>query len=167
MPHGKVAKPSKLTSSQMKKMSSYRSVLYVGVMLLILAVDIYILVNTLKMQKDSYPCKCAQNWELKQISNSIITIISLQIALLLLALLVKFVYSSQVIVLFIGLIAIALFFVKLYYVITMLIMIHKLDKTKCLCVDPTFKTNLTYYAGIRIFLVALGVVSVILALLVK
>ena len=165
--HKKLATSSKLTETQMKKMSTYHTVLYAGVMLLVLAVDIYILVNTLKMQKSNYECKCAQNMELKQISNSIIAIISLQISLFLLAIFVKFIYKSQVILLFILLIAIALFFVKLYYVITMLMMIHKLDKNKCLCVDPTFKTNMTYYAGIRIFLVVAGIISIIASLIIK
>jgi len=128
MPKVKIVKQPNLTANQTKKLSTYHTVLYAGIMLLILAVDIYILVNTLKMQKDSYPCKCAQNFELKQISNSIIAIISLQVSLFLLALFIKFVYNSKIILLFIGLMAIGLFFVKLYYVITMIMMIHKLDK---------------------------------------
>ena len=49
----------------------------------------------------------------------------------------------------------------------MLMMIHKLDKQKCLCVDPTFKTNITYYAGIRIFLVVAGIISIVSTLLIK
>jgi hypothetical protein len=136
-------------------------VLYPIIMLIVLAVDIYILVNTLNMQKESYNCKCAQNWELKQVSNSIITIISLQVSLILIGLFINFIYKHTLLLLFAALIIIALFLIKLYYVITMLMMIHKLDKNNCLCVDPTFKTNLTYYAGIRAFLVVVGIISLV------
>jgi hypothetical protein len=136
-------------------------VLYPIIMFIVLAVDIYILVNTLNMQKESYNCKCAQNWELKQVSNSIITIISLQVSLILLVLFVNFIYKHKILLVFAALIIIGLFLIKLYYIIMMLLMIRNLDKKNCLCVDPTFKTNLTYYAGIRTFLVVVGIISLI------
>ena len=43
--------------------------------LIVVAIDIYILVYLLKMQKSSYECKCAQVQYLKQITNTIIIIL--------------------------------------------------------------------------------------------
>jgi hypothetical protein len=118
-------------------------------MLVILAIDIYILVTTLNMQKPEYDCKCAQKWYLKQVSNAIITILSFQILVFLLALFKRVFFSNKMINGFVGLIAIALLIAQLYYIVVMIGLIHQLDKDKCLCVNPNFKTFITYYSGFR------------------
>jgi hypothetical protein len=133
-------------------------------MLITLMIDIYILVTTLNMQKPEYQCKCAQKWYLKQISNSIITILSLQIAIFVLVLFKNVLFSRTVTKNLIEFIAIALAFVQLYYTIVMISLIYKLDKDKCQCVDPRFKSVVTFYSGFRalltimmIFIIAVGI----------
>ncbi len=133
-------------------------------MLITLMIDIYILVTTLNMQKPEYQCKCAQKWYLKQISNSIITILSLQIAIFVLVLFKNVLFSRTVTKNLIGFIAIALAFVQLYYTIVMISLIYKLYKDKCQCVDPRFKSVVTFYSGFRallnimmIFIIAVGI----------
>lgn len=123
------------------------------IFVIILAIDIYILVSVLNMQKSSYECKCAQVWHLKQVTNIIITIISFQLAIFVLGLINIYIYGNKkafsVLSKFIKLISLALFIAQLYYIVMLISLITKLDNIKCLCVDPKFKTFLTYYTGFR------------------
>jgi hypothetical protein len=136
-------------SKTVSKSVSTTSIVKPIVMLVILAIDIYILVTTLNMQKPEYKCKCAQKWYLKQVSQSIITILSLQIAVFLLALFKRVFFNSNVINGLVGIIALTALIIQLYYIVVMIGLIHQLDKDKCFCVDPYFKTFLTYYSGFR------------------
>ena len=101
------------------------------------------------MQKPEYECKCAQKWYLNQVSTSIIIILSLQIAILLSELFKRVFVNSNVINGIVSIIMITLSIVQLYYVSVTIGLIHQLDKDKCFCVDPYFKTFLTYYSGFR------------------
>ena len=139
-----------ISSAQTKSVSS---VWYPIIFVMILAIDIYILVETLKMEKYDYQCKCAQVWHLKQVSNSVITVISLQLGIFVFSLISSLMNHNRVLSVFIKILSIALFIAQLYYIIMMLSLIGKLDKIKCLCVDPQFKTVMTYYAGIRAFVI--------------
>jgi hypothetical protein len=136
-------------SKTVSKSASTASIVKPIVMLVVLAIDIYILVTTLNMQKPEYECKCAQKWYLKQVSTSIIIILSLQIAVFLLALFKRVFFNSNIINGMVGIIALTALIVQLYYIVVMIGLIHQLDKDKCFCVDPYFKTFLTYYSGFR------------------
>ncbi len=134
-------------------------------MVIFLAVDIYILVTTLNMQKPGYECKCAQKWYLKQVSNSIITIISLQLSVFVLALF-SLMINSRVILIAAIVLIIALKLTQLYYIIMMITMISELDKNKCLCIDQNFKTIMTYYAGIRAFITGIMIIGFIIGMVI-
>lgn len=127
-------------------------------MLIILAIDIYILVTTLNMQKPEYECKCAQKWYLKQVSTSIMIILSLQIAIFLIALFNRVLFKSKILDGLLGIVAIALLIIQLYYIVVMIGLIHQLDKDRCFCVDPYFKTFLTYYSGFRALLAIISII---------
>lgn len=141
------------------------------IFVVILAIDIYILVNVLHMQKSTYECKCAQVWHLKQVTNTIITIISFQLAIFILGLINIYIYGNNkdlsVLSKLIKLISLALFIAQLYYIIMLISLISKLDNIKCLCVDPKFKTFLTYYAGIRAFIAGLLIIALVIILVSK
>ena len=150
-----------------KKLPQLRYILYPIVFVIILAFDIYILVETLKMQKSNYQCKCAQVWFLKQVSNSIITIISLQLGIFVLSLIMNAIsHHHHILSNVLRLLSVVLFIVQIYYIIMMVSLIAKLDTIKCVCVDPWFKSLMTYYAGIRVFLLLI-VLMVFIILLVN
>ncbi len=149
-----------------KNIPKIRSILYPIVFVIILAFDIYILVETLKMQKSNYDCKCAQVWFLKQVSNSIITIISLQLGIFVLSLIMNAISHHHILSNVLRLLSVVLFIVQIYYIIMMVSLIGKLDTIKCVCVDPWFKSLMTYYAGVRIFLLLI-VLMVFIMLLVN
>jgi hypothetical protein len=132
----------------MKSNSILNSIVRPLLLITFLAIDIYILVTTLDMQKSNYECKCAQVWYLKQVSNSIITIISLQLIIFVLAA-INGMAGLGVLSTFISLLSVAILIVQLYYVIMMMGLIGKLDTIKCVCVNPGFKSFLTYYAGFK------------------
>jgi hypothetical protein len=132
-------------------------------MVIFLALDIYILVTTLNMQKPDYECKCAQKWYLKQVSSSIITVISLQLTIFVLALLIVMM-NSRVLLIALLIFVIILAIAQLYYIIMMITMITELDKQKCLCVDPNFKSVMTYYAGIRAFITGLIIIGFVIGM---
>ncbi len=120
------------------------------------------------MQKNSYECKCAQVWHLKQVTNTIITIISFQLAIFVLGLINIYIYGNKksltILSKFIKLISLALFIAQLYYIVMLISLIAKLDSIKCLCVDPKFKTFLTYYTGFRALFA--GLLIIILAIII-
>jgi hypothetical protein len=150
-------------SKHISKSPSKLSVIKPIIMLVILAIDIYILITTLNMQKPDYHCKCAQKGFLKQVSNSIIIILSLQLVVFLLALFKRVFFESKIMNGFVGLIALVLLIMQLYYIIVMIGLIYQLDKDKCLCVDPSFKTFLTYYSGFRALIAIFVIIIFIIA----
>jgi hypothetical protein len=155
-----------MTSSKSRSVSG--SIIAPIIFVVILAIDIYILVTGLQMQKSTYECKCAQVWHLKQITNTIITIISFQLAIFVLGLINIYIYGNHkdfsVLSKFIKLISLGLFIAQLYYIIMLISLIAKLDNIKCLCVDPKFKTFLTYYTGFRALFA--GLLIIILAIII-
>ncbi len=152
----------------MSSKSSVSSIITPIIFVIILAIDIYILISGLEMQKNSYECKCAQVWHLKQVTNTIITIISFQLAIFVLGLINIYIYGNKksltILSKFIKLISLSLFIAQLYYIIMLISLISKLDNIKCLCVDPKFKTFLTYYAGIRGFVASLLIIVLVIIL---
>lgn len=155
-----------MTSSKSSSVSG--SIIAPIIFVIILAIDIYILVTGLEMQKSNYECKCAQVWHLKQITNTIITIISFQLAIFVLGLINVYIYGNHkdfsVLSKLIKLISLSLFIAQLYYIVMLISLIAKLDSIKCLCVNPKFKTFLTYYTGFRA-LVA-GLLILVLAIII-
>jgi hypothetical protein len=141
------------------------------IFVLILAIDIYILVTILNMQKGTYQCKCAQVWHLKQVTNTIITIISFQLAIFILGLINVYIYGNHkdfsVLSKLIKLISLALFIAQLYYIVMLISLIAKLDNIKCLCVDPKFKTFLTYYTGFKAFVTGLIILLFVIMIVSK
>ncbi len=131
---------------------------------IILLFDIYILVNTYNMQKDNYTCKCAQTWYLKQVLNSIMILIGLQLGLFIFALIFIFVLSKYVIkhytllLILAGAFSLGFVGLQIYYIVMMLLTVHKLNKDKCTCVDKTFQNTMTYYASFRAITIVLGII---------
>ncbi len=148
---------------EISKSASMGSIVKPIIMLAILAIDIYILVTTLNMQKPDYDCKCAQKWYLKQVSTSIIIILSLQIAVFLLALFKRVFFESKIVNGVLGFIAISLLVIQLYYIVVMFGLIHQLDNDKCFCVNPNFKTFITYYSGFRALLAIITLIVFFIA----
>jgi hypothetical protein len=144
-----------MTKSYSTKSDSTGTIIKTIFTLIILAIDIYILVTALNMQKPEYQCKCVQKWYLKKISNTIIIIISLQIAVLLLG------YNSDLTGL-VSIIELVLSIIQIYYLIVMIGLIYQLYKDKCQCVDPRFKSVVTFYSGFRVLI---GIVMTIIFIL--
>ena len=131
---------------------------------IMLLLDIYILVTTYNMQKDNYTCKCAQTWYLKQVLLSITIIFSITVALFILfivhmsLIMKRLIRHNELFSILIKVFVGALFFFQIYYVIMMLLTVHKLNKDNCTCVDKTFKNTLTYYSVIRGLYMVIGII---------
>ena len=129
-----------------------------------LFIDIYIYKTSMSMLDTNYACKCGQTWQLKQLSNTIFTIISLQfglIGIMLILLLLQSMLTTpnmiflKVMMVLIGLIALALMGLQIYYIYLMITYINDLKKNKCICVDKTYTDTLFYYGWFKICLIVL------------
>jgi hypothetical protein len=127
--------------------------------------DIYILINTYNMQKETYSCKCAQTWYLKQVFNSIITIFALPFLLFIVGLVTlifispNFLINNYKLLLILGLIFVfGSIFIQIYYIVMMLLTVNKLNKDNCNCVDKIFKNTLTYYSIFRIIFIGITII---------
>jgi len=147
-----------MTSSSTSS-SSIRLPIYTFIILLF---DIYILVNTYNMQKDDYSCKCAQTWYLKQVLHSIMIIIALQALLLIFTLVKDLITPNKLLLILAGTFVLGFIGLQIYYIVMMLLTVHKLNKDNCTCVDKTFKNTLTYYASVRAILIVIGISIIIL-----
>jgi hypothetical protein len=129
-----------------------------------LFIDIYIYRTSMSMLDTNYACKCGQTWQLKQLSNTIFTIISLQLGLIVIMLILTLLQSMltvpnmtfiKVMMLLMGLIALALMGLQIYYIYLMLTYVNDLKKNKCVCVDKTYTDTLFYYGWFKIILIVL------------
>ena len=129
-----------------------------------LFIDIYIYKTSMSMLDTNYACKCGQTWQLKQLSNTIFTIISLQfglIGIMLILLLLQSMLTTpnmiflKVMMVLIGLIALALMGLQIYYIYLMITYINDLKKNKCICVDKNYTDTLFYYGWFKICLIVL------------
>ncbi len=132
------------------------------VLVIFFIINIYVLINVLKMQNTNYQCKCAQKSNLKKISNTLIIIISLQVIMFILALVINVTHMTKK---FIKLLSFVLFIAQLYFIFYYLYMvitfIYELDSSNCVCVDPHFKTLLTYYTGFTVSVILMLIIAMI------
>lgn len=139
-----------------------------------LFLDVYIYRTSMTMLDDNYACKCGQTWQLKQLSNTIFTIISLQFGLIGIMLILTLLQSMltipnmnvlKIMMVLMGLIGLALMGLQIYYIYLMITYVNDLKKNKCMCVDKNYTDTLFYYGWFKItltvLLVVLGIVNVI------
>jgi hypothetical protein len=134
------------------------------VLVIFFVINIYVLMNVLKMQQTNYACKCAQIPNLKKISNTLIIIISLQVIMFILAVVIK-TNEAHFTRHFIRMLSFILFVVQLYfifyYIYMVITFIYNLDSNNCICVNPHFKTFLTYYTGFTVGVILLLIIAMI------
>ena len=135
-----------------------------------LFIDIYIYRTSMSMLDTNYACKCGQTWQLKQLSNTIFTIISLQFGLIGIMLILVLLQSMltipnmtfiKIMTVLMVLIGFALIGLQIYYIYLMLTYLNDLKKNKCMCVDKTYTDTLFYYGWFKIALSVLFIVIVI------
>ncbi len=131
--------------------------------IIVAAIDIYILVYLLKMQKSSYGCKCAQVQYLKEITNTIIIITSLKLVLIILFKSINPKDEPKLLTVFIAILSIALLIAQIYYVIMLIKLLIKLHNINCLCIDHIFKIFLSSYTGIIGFTTAIIIILFIIS----
>lgn len=132
------------------------------ILVIFFIINIYVLINILKMQTKNYECKCAQKSHLKKISTTLIIIISLQVVMFILALVINVTHMTKK---FIRLLSFVLFIAQLYfifyYIYMIITFIYELDSTNCVCVNPHFKTLLTYYTGFTVSMILMLIIAMI------
>ena len=142
-----------------------------------LFIDIYIYKTSMSMLDTNYACKCGQTWQLKQLTNIIFSIISLQFGLIGIMLILVLLQSMltapnmtflKVMMVLMGLIALALMGLQIYYIYLMITYVDDLKKNKCMCVDKTYTDTLFYYGWFKIVLIVLLIfISIINAVQMK
>jgi hypothetical protein len=144
------------------------NILSVILPLIYLFLDLYIYKTSLSMLDSNYQCKCGQTWQLKQLSDVIFTIISLQVSLIVIALIltslntISNMYVLKGLILFVGLIGLALMGLQIYYIYLMITYVNDLKKNNCLCVDKTYSDTLFYYGWVKIiFTVLLFIMAIV------
>jgi hypothetical protein len=146
------------------------NLLTILVSLVILLIDIYIFRNTQEIQKPGYACQCGNTYQIKRISQTILTIIGLTLLLFISLFIIKILMSKQLYqsikILSILIMSISLFNIGLqaYYLYLMITYVYDLDNQGCTCVDPNFVSIVKYYSWTRLLVAIFSIISVIIIL---
>ena len=126
--------------------------------LIVLVFDLYILYNMYKIQDQTNQCTCANTWHTKRITNVIMIIIGIQVLLLIMFMIFAN-QKSKTMQLVAGLFSLLLFGVHIYYAYIMVSYIMQLQKDKCSCLDPAFKTTFMIYTIVRVIMSVLAIIG--------
>jgi hypothetical protein len=138
--------------------------------IIILLIDIYIFRNTQEIQKPGYACQCGNTYQIKRISQTILTIIGLTLLLFISLFIIKILMSKQlyqsikilsILIMFISLFNIGL---QAYYLYLMITYVYDLDNHGCTCVDSNFVSIVKYYSWTRLLIAIFSIISVIIIL---
>ncbi len=140
--------------------------------IIILFIDVFIFRNTQEIQKPGYTCQCANTYQIKRISQTILTIISLNLLLLVGMLMiniltknnVSFTASIKMFSVIIMIISLCNIFLQAYYLYLMITYVNDLDNNKCSCVDQTFVSTVKYYSWTRLSVAVLSILMVVMIL---
>ena len=136
--------------------------------IIILLIDIYIFRNTQEIQKPGYACQCGNTYQIKRISQTILTIIGLNLLLLITLFIINILMSKQlyqsikmisILVMFISSFNIC---IQAYYLYLMITYVNDLDNQGCTCVNPNFVSTVRYYSWTRLSIAILSIIGVII-----
>jgi hypothetical protein len=131
--------------------------------IIILMIDVYIFRQLQDIKKDDYPCKCGQTTHVTNISNTIITLISISLIVLIIQLYLTGIDNKTILMAKIsGLISLIAFGVQIYYLYIMISYLNKLKDSKCECVDQTLTNTMFYYAYTKIGIMAFSILFLII-----
>ena len=136
-------------------------------LIIILMIDVYIFRKFQDIKQNDYQCKCGQTWHVNNISNTIVTIISINLLVLILQLYLTGIDNkTQKMAMVSASVSIVSFSVQIYYLYLMISYLNNLKENKCECVDTTLTTTMFYYSYTRITLMIFGTLLLMIIMLI-
>ena len=111
-------------------------------------------------------CKCAQTWQLKELTNIILYVFILQRLILIISFILTFLVNDNLKMIVPKIIKFGMIFLlcmQLYYIYLMETYIKDLKTIKCSCVSETFTETLHYYGWLRIILTIISIITVLIS----
>jgi hypothetical protein len=126
--------------------------LVLTMLLVIFAIDIYILVKMFEIQKSNHNCQCAKNSYVSKILTSVIIMFVLLLFVLLFMIMDNILgeITETLPNLFLTIVFISLFIIYSYSSLMMFKMSKQIEKDRCDCFDSTLKNILKYYSSLRL-----------------